>query len=460
MNQILPVIFYGALVLGALVLVHELGHFLVAKWLGVRVLSFSIGMGPRLFGFRRGGTDYRISILPLGGYVRMAGDSAEAEDRTGAPDEFLSKPWWARALIAAAGPVANLVFALLINIVLFLGGIEGRDFSAHISKVKPGSVAEQIGLQPGDHLVSLGGRPAGTLSELDDAIVAAKAEGTEPLPLVVERHNAQTSVPVSRSSLDSFADGVDWEIGTRTVIGQALIGLPAYSAGLREGDEILSIDGVRVESWPELSSSLRSKPDTDRALIVRRGDSTFPLTVRTTGEGTIGISPPQSLTYRQTFPPGKAVLRAVEQTVWATGQIYAGLWSFVSDPIRRHGSIAGPIAIAQVAREQAKGGLQPLLTFAAFISLALMVMNLLPIPILDGGHIFFALIEALRKKPLSVRTQNVFQQIGLVMLMGLVVFAFYNDVSRESQRKHAEADIDKRLRSTAPADTAATSLGP
>src|SRR6187455_3526492 len=122
MTDFISVALYGALILGVLVLVHELGHFLVAKWLGVRVISFSIGMGPRVIGFRSGGTDYRISALPLGGYVRMAGDTPEAEERTGATDEFLSKPWWARALITAAGPIANLIFALILNIGIFLGG--------------------------------------------------------------------------------------------------------------------------------------------------------------------------------------------------------------------------------------------------------------------------------------------------------------------------------------------------
>ena len=460
MNEILPVIFYGALILGVLVLVHELGHFLVAKWLGVRVISFSIGMGPRVTGFSRGGTDYRISALPLGGYVRMAGDTPEAEDRTGAPNEFLSKPWWARALIAAAGPGANLVFALLVNVGLYAVGIEGRDFTARIAKVSPGSVAERVGLQPRDEIVSLAGRAAGRLSDLDQATVALKGNAEEPLPLVVKRNGSEVTLAFPRRDLEALGDGLDWDIGTRTVIGQVLIGHPAYSAGLREGDEILTVDGKNVRDWTELSSSLRGRPDTERALMVRREGRTFPLTVKTSGEGTIGILPPQTLTYRQTFPPGKAIAYGIEQTFRVTGQIYAGLWSFFSDPVRLHTSIAGPIAIAQVAREQARGGVQQLVNFASFISLALMVMNLLPIPILDGGHIFFALIEAARRKPLSFRTQNFFQQVGLVVLIGLMVFAFYNDVSRESQRKQAEADIDKRLRSTAPADTAAPVPGP
>jgi len=459
MSEILPVALYGALILGVLVLVHELGHFLVAKWLGVRVISFSIGMGPRVVGFTRGGTDYRLSLLPLGGFVRMAGDTPEAEDRSGAPDEFLSKPWWARALITAAGPIANLVFALLVTVAVFLGGIEGRDFATRVSKVDAGSVAGRVGLRPHDQIVNLAGHPARTLSALAEAAeAAAKESGAGTVPLVVEREGREVTLSTPRHEVEAIMSGLDWDMGT--VIGRVLIGYPAYDAGLREGDEILSVDGKPTRIWSELSSTLRSKPDAVRTLTVRRADRTFTVTLKTSPEGTIGVSPPETLTFRQTFPPGKAVVLGIQQTFWVTGQIYAGLWSFVSDPVRLHGSIAGPIAIAQVAREQARGGIQQLITFASFISLALMVMNLLPIPILDGGHILFALIEAVRRRPLSLKTQYFFQRIGLFVLIGLVVFAFYNDVSRVTQRKRAEADIDKRLRSTAPADTAATAPGP
>jgi len=452
MIEILPVLFYGALILGVLVLVHEMGHFLVAKWLGVRVLSFSIGMGPRLIGFSRGGTDYRISALPLGGFVRMAGDTPEDESRSGAPDEFLSKPWWARALITAAGPGANLVFALVVNMIVFMVGVEGRDLSTHVSKVKPGSAAEQAGLEPRDRIVSLGGKRAVTISELDQAAEAASKSKTT-VPLQVERNGHTLTIPLAPAQIQAFTDGVDWDMGT--VIGQVLIGYPAYEAGLREGDEILSVDGEPVRIWSDLASVLRAKPGAARTLLVRRGKSTFQLRVKTTLEGTIGVSPPETLTFRQTFPPPRAIALGVQQTFWVTGQIYSGLWSFVSDPVRLHTTVAGPIAIAQVARQQARGGIQQLVTFASFISLALMVMNLLPIPILDGGHILFAVIEAARRKPLSLKTQMFFQRIGLFVLIGLVVFAFYNDVSRVSQRKRAEADITKRLRTPVPADTAA-----
>jgi len=192
---------------------------------------------------------------------------------------------------------------------------------------------------------------------------------------------------------------------------------------------------------------------------VRRADRTFTVTLKTSPEGTIGVSPPEALTYRQTFPPGKAVVLGIQQTFWVTGQIYAGLWSFVSDPVRLHGSIAGPIAIAQVARDQARSGLDQLLSFASFISVALMAMNLLPIPILDGGHVLFAVLEGIRRRPLSFKTQAAFQRVGLAVLGGLVIFSFANDLTRVSQRKRAEADINRRLNHHAPADTALPSDG-
>jgi regulator of sigma E protease len=453
MPDFVPVIIYGVLILGVLVFVHELGHFLVAKWLGVRVLSFSIGMGPRLFGFRHGGTDYRISALPLGGFVRMAGESPEDEERGGAPDEFLSKPWWARALITAAGPGANLIFALLVNISVYLVGVEGVDLAANVSKVAPGSVAERVGLKPLDRLLTLDGKPAETLSQLGDATAAAAGKKA-PLVLRVERDGGPADLSLSAADADHLGDGLEWDL--RTDVGRVLLGFPAYEAGLREGDRITAVDGHAVLLWSDLSQELRSKPDAERTLTVRRGDKTFPLRVKTTPEGTIGISPPETLTFRQTFRPDEALLYGVQHTFNITKQIYAGLWGFVTDPVRLRTTVAGPIAIAQVASQQAAGGVQQLVAFASFISLALMAMNLLPIPILDGGHIFFAVIEGVRRRPLSLKTQLFFQRIGLFVLIGLVVFSFYNDVSRVQQRRRAEADIDKHLRTSAPADTAPT----
>ncbi len=460
MSNFLSIALYGALILGVLVFVHELGHFLVAKWLGVRVLSFSIGMGPRVAGFRRGGTDYRLSLLPLGGYVRMAGDTMEGEDRTGAPDEFLERPWWVRALISVAGPAANLVFAFLLYVGLYLGGISIGDFAAHVGSVVPGSVAERVGLQGEDVLVTWDKQPAGTMATLSTALerTAGEKNATGPIPLEVNRGGSTVTLQVPREEALQIAEGIEW--GTDTVIGKVLIGLPAYSAGIRDGDRVTAVDGVPVGNWNELARSVRAKPDTEVTLDAVRDGRPFTVTVRTTPEGYVGISPPERLSFRQTFAPADVVPLAFDQTMRVCGQIYAGLWSFVTRPARLGESVAGPIAIAQVAKQTAASGVGELIGFAAFISLALMAMNLLPIPILDGGHIVFSLVEGIRRRPLSMRTQLFFQRVGLFVLVTLVVFSFYNDLNRVSQRKRAEADVSKLLSTPAPADSAAVPGSP
>jgi regulator of sigma E protease len=459
MNEFFLILIFGFVVLGPLIFVHELGHFLVAKALGVRVLSFSIGMGPRVLGFTRGGTDYRISLLPIGGYVRMAGESPESEDRSGDPGEFVEKPWWARALITAAGPLANLVFALVLNTAVLLIGVSVPDYAAVVGHVRPGSVVEQIGIRDHDQIVSVDGRKAATMLELSSALSRVESDkrpGT--VNLTVERKGSRVALALPRSDARSLGEELDWKTGT--TIGRVFVGYPAYLAGLREGDEILKVDGHAVQSWSELSERIRRAPDTQISLTVRRGDQTYEVPVRTTPDSLIGIALPESITVRQAYPAGEAIPLGLQQTWYGIRQIYSGLASFVLHPVRLRENVAGPIAIAQVAREQARGGFDQLLAFASFISLALMAMNLLPIPILDGGHIFFALLEAVRRRPISLRTQMMCQRVGLAVLAGLVVFSFANDLTRVTQRNRAEADISRRLQTPAPTDTARSPGGP
>ena len=460
MNEFLLVLFFGFGIIGPLIFVHELGHFLVAKWLGVRVLSFSIGMGPRLIGFRRGGTDYRLSLLPIGGYVRMAGENPEGEDRAGEEGEFLEKPWWARALITAAGPLANLAFAVVLSIVTLVAvGVTTLDIPAVVGHVKPGTLADQVGIRDHDQILALDGRPAITMWQLDSALVRVQAAGgSGAVELRVRRGTETVALSLPRTDAPRLGEELDWKTGT--VIGRVHLGYPAYLAGLREGDEILSVDGEEVRNWSELSSRIRQRPETPLDLRVRRGSQEFNLTVRTTADSVIGIALPETITVRRRFTIGEAVPLGLEQTWRLTRQIYAGLWNFVRHPAKLRENVAGPIAIAQVARDQARGGLDEFLFFASFVSIALMAMNLLPIPILDGGHVFFALLEAVRRRPISIKTQMRFQRVGLAVLAGLVVFSFANDLTRVTQRRRAEEDISRRLSAPAPADSARTPGAP
>jgi regulator of sigma E protease len=449
MNEILLVLLFGFGILGPLVFVHELGHFLVAKWLGVKVLSFSIGMGPRLLGFRRGETDYRISLLPIGGYVKMSGESPEEEERTADPRDFLEKPWWARALISAAGPFANLAFALVLNsITPVVVGVTVQDLPAVVGRAKPGTVAAQAGIRDHDRILSLDGSSAQTVL----LVRIHEAGGSGSAELRVQRGAEIVTLAFPRDSAATLGQGLEWELDT--VIGRVQLGLPAYLAGLRDGDKILSIDGAPVRSWSELSSRIRQRPETPLNLRVRRGNQEFNLKVRTTDASVIGILPPENISVRKRFSLQEAVPVGVEQTWVLIGQIYGGLWHLMLHPVKIGENVAGPIAIAQVARDQARGGLDQFLFFASFVSLALMAMNLLPIPILDGGHVFFALLEAVRRRPISLKMQMLCQRAGLAVLVGLVVFSFANDLTRVTQRRRAEADISRRLSAPAPADSA------
>ncbi|MEK7316973.1 MAG: RIP metalloprotease RseP, partial [Candidatus Eisenbacteria bacterium] len=355
---------------------------------------------------------------------------------------------------SVAGPAANLVFALFVYIGLYLVGITTTDYSAHVGTVKAGSPAERAGLQGGDLFVSWDGKPAATMASLSDALDrTALAKGaTAPIALAISRQGTPLTLQLPRGDALKVAEGIEW--GTDTEIGKVLIGLPAYAAGLRDGDRVVRIDGKPVTTWNELARALRAKPDAVVALEASREGQLFTVEVRTTPEGFVGISPPELMSYRQTFPPGRAVMLGFQQTFATVGQIYAGLWALVANPGRLGESVAGPIAISQVAQQTAASGVNELIRFGAFISLALMAMNLLPIPILDGGHILFSIIEGVRRRPLSERTQMAFQRVGLFLLVSLVVFSFYNDINRVSQRKRAEAAISKRLSNPAPADTA------
>lgn len=441
LNVILP----GLLLLGVVIFVHELGHFLVAKWRGVRVIKFSLGMGPEMVGFTRGDTRYCISWVPLGGFVQMAGDSPN-DDGTmpeGGPDQFLSHPWFGRMLIAFAGPTANLITGFLVLILVFIVGVSRPDFEARLGTVPETSPAYAAGLRDDDRVVAVNGAPVSTWHEMDSVATAAPKTAAVAMRLLRAGTPLEITIPPEQRR-PVFQELVP-AFHSAAVVGNVITGYPAYKAGLKAGDLIRAVDGKAVHSWIELLPALHGKVDRKVVLNVTRQGQTFDLTVtpissdlkRGSQNAVIGIEPPRGMTYMERSSPGEAVVNAWYSTGALIAQVYSSMWLAISHPLYYREMLGGPIFIAQMAHEQAKKGLDTYLYILAMINFAIMAFNLLPIPLLDGGHIALALLQAVRHRAISARAYLNFQKVGLVVVGTLFIFILSNDVLRLVQRQRA-----------------------
>lgn len=434
-------------VIGILILIHELGHFFVARWMGVGVERFSIGFGPILFRLKRGETEYCFSAIPMGGYVKMVGeDPRDGETAVPANPEksFALKPLAARSLIVFAGPGMNFVLAAAIFAGVFM--VVGRPvLPSVLGRVQPDSPAARAGLRTGDRVTAVEGR---AVAHWDDLTKALQWSRGETVQLTVRRgeHEQKAALTPARTKVkDIFGDDYEvWDLGARPYVpakvAEVLAGYPAAKAGLKSGDVVVALDGVPVFSWDELAEGIHKRPGREVRLSVRRGEQSLTAAVvpqatkqRTpSGEetevGLIGISPAGSVTYVRSNP-----IAAVGDGIVRTGEITAltavGFWKLVKRELPAS-TIGGPLQIAVTAGEQARQGLASLAFFTAVISINLAVLNLLPVPMLDGGHLFFFAIEAVLGRPLSLRKRELAQQVGFVLLMLLMVFAVYNDVQR------------------------------
>lgn len=437
-----------AVVIGVLILIHELGHFVMARWTGVGVERFSIGFGPVLLRWRGKETEYCLSAVPMGGYVKMMGEESPVEaGGTGVVDparSFAGKPLAARFGIVFAGPGMNFVLAAVIFAAVFM--IVGRPvLPSTLGRVKADGPAAQVSLRTGDRITAVDGAAVSSWEELLGRI---QASGGETVQVTVEREGRvwRTALTPARSRVrDVFGDEREtWDIGAGPFvparIGEVLSGYPAAKAGLRPGDVIQALDGTAILSWDELAEAIHQRPGKRTELTVERDGRSLTVAVvpRAVAErdlsgqevkiGRIGISPATMVSYVRSTPltaVGQGVLRTWEMTVLTA----RGLWKLVTTQISPS-NIGGPIQIALVAGEQAKQGVTNLAFFTAVISVNLAVLNLLPVPMLDGGHLLFFLIEAVRGRPLSLRKREVAQQIGFFLLILLMVFAVYNDLAR------------------------------
>ncbi|HET7710358.1 MAG TPA: RIP metalloprotease RseP [Thermoanaerobaculia bacterium] len=415
------------IVLGFLIFVHELGHFLVAKLFRVRVLVFSFGFGRRLFGFRKGETDYRVSLIPLGGYVRMSGDSPD-DEHVALPGDFLAKPKWQRFLILFAGPFMNILVAIVFLAAIAMIGTESLKIEPVIGEVTPGRAASRAGLMVGDRITRVNGEP---LQSFDDLRLSITMHAGTPLQIHYLRAGVEQSTILTPEREQSEYGPVG-RAGIRPliepVVGRVLEDSPAAAAGLQIGDRILAANDKEVHQFGDLDQIMERAKNAPIALLIARGERqvrvVLPPAADITRDPYRGFLPPIEVRKLSLLP---ALADSLEQNwkmlkfaVAAIGRIF-----------RAEGSVrelSGPISIARISGDMLRRGWMEVVALMAMISLQLGVMNLLPIPVLDGGHIFILLVEGAARRELSLNVKERIQQLGFAVLAALMIVVLYNDV--------------------------------
>jgi len=435
-------------VLGVLVAFHELGHFLAARWVGVKVLKFSLGFGPKLLGRQMGETEYLVSAIPLGGYVKLFGeDEAEAITPEDRKRSFFHQNLWGKVLIVAAGPGFNFILAYLIFAAWLSTGYtlpvpSFKDLAPVLEAVAQDSPAAKAGLMVGDQIKKIDGRDIATRVELLDA--AAKGKGA-PLTLEVLRDGrlvTLTVTPIAEPGQGHKGEEAGYYLGIEDippVVNEVVPGKPAATAGFKEGDRVLSINGAPIHTWTQMTALVKDSPGkTLEVDVLREGHrlslSVTPLAETTTVNGQpvqigkIGIAGPDRSLMKSTTPLA-AIYNGLEATWKWTELTIVGLYKMIVGDISSK-NIGGPLTIAKISGEAAAQGPANVIFLIALLSINLGVLNLLPIPILDGGHLLFFLIEGILRKPLGERQRELAQQVGLVLLVGVMIFAFWNDLER------------------------------
>jgi regulator of sigma E protease len=419
-------------VLGVLVFVHELGHFLVARWHGVRVLTFSLGFGPKLVKLTRGGTEYCVSAIPLGGYVKLAGETVE-DTQTGAPDEFLSKSKWVRFQVYVAGPVMNILLAVVVAAIVLSRGADipvYRSAPPVVGSVKADSPAARAGIQLGDRILTVDGAPVDTWDALEMAIVP---KAGRELGLIVVRGPERLTLRVTPQAVGSYEMG-DLGIGPvlRPQITQVNPGSPAEGAGLERGDVFLAVNGERDLADQQIVERIRASADVPIVLTMERGGRPIDITVTprgTQGAALIGVSLSGYEVTRIDPSIVEAIGLSVQQNWENTLLIGRTLGGLVTreTPVRQ---LMGPVGIAQLSGSAAELGWVALLNLMAMISLNLGLLNLMPVPVLDGGHIAILAVEGLSRRDLSVRVKERILVAGAALMVLLMVTVIYNDIAR------------------------------
>ncbi len=451
MESVLSSAFFFVLSFGILITFHEFGHYWVARKLGVKVLCFSVGFGKTLWSKNRGvdNTEYVIAAIPLGGYVKMLdereGPVAEAE----LSRAFNRQPLSHRAAIVAAGPVFNFLLAIVLYWLIFMVGVEG--LKPFVGEVAPGSPATAAGFQTGDEIISIGGAATPSWSSV---LLTLIDKGLTEGDVVVEVLDSQGAARQRHLDLSRLSRELDQSnlldiVGVMplrpkipAIIGQIVPNAAADRAGLQEGDHLLSADGETITDWASWVDLVRSRPDQEIKLRVERAGTTLEVLLRpeaikddkgSYGRIGAGVAAQPDLfdKYRvvQQYGPLAALGAALEKCWEVSALTLRMLYNMIFGQVSLT-NLSGPLSIAQYAGDSASIGLVPFLTFLAIVSISLGVLNLLPIPVLDGGHLLYYAIEAVQGRAISSATELMAQKLGIAIILGMTTLALYNDLLR------------------------------
>ena len=415
-----------------LIFVHELGHFVMARRIGVRVLVFSLGFGPKILRYRRGDTEYCVSAIPLGGYVKMAGEQP-GDQRSGRDDEFLSKTKWQRFQVLLMGPATNILFAIVVMAFVLYQGAEVPAYGQRppvIGSVVEGSPAERAGIQPGDVILRVSGRAVPTWEAL---VIGVLPRAGREIELVIRKTDGEQHIahltPEAEGRFEMGEIGVMPEMHPQ--VRSVTRGEPADHAGIKVGDVIFAVDGRAVVTLNDFVDIIQQRADMAVTLTVGRGEARRDVVVtpaRRDGVGKIGVG---LIPEARIVEPGpfEAVGMSVAQNYEWSGLIFRTLWGLLTRETSPR-QLMGPVGIAQLSGSAAEIGWVALFSLMAMISLNLGILNLLPIPVLDGGHIFIMALEGAWRRDFSMRVKERLLLAGFVLLMMLIVTVMYNDLTR------------------------------
>lgn len=450
MTSVLWTLASFVIAISVLIAFHEWGHFIVARMLGIKVLRFSIGFGKVIYSkVGRKGTEYALSLVPLGGYVKMLDENEGPVAAEDLPYAFNRQSLTKRIAVVIAGPLFNFIFAIIAFWLMLVVGIDST--APAINSIEAGSIAANSGFQPGDEFVSIANRNTASWRAVNMNLLRYTGSH-DPITVVVQRDNQPTTLYLTLTDLkiDTKRPNLVKSLGLKPyrppippVVDKVLPGEPASLAGFEDSDEIISVRGKAVTHWDDFVDVVKNSPNKPIEMQVRRRGEAEPLTLTVTPRAkefqdeTVGymgvqaplIDWPEEMQRIEKFSMLEAIIPAMNKT-WDTTTLTLGILKKLVFGQLSPKTLSGPIGIAQGAGMSAAIGLSYFLSFLALISVSLAILNLLPIPLLDGGHLLYYAIEAVTRKPLSEKAQALGFRLGLILLVSLMMLAFYNDLIR------------------------------